>query len=227
MSDDATGIVDDEQLEEALGDVPVFPLPQVVLLPGARLPLHIFEPRYRTMLRDCLASHRLLAVAILAPPASAAPNAPHPPIARIAGVGKVVEHEPLPDGRSNILVVGQARVLLDELPFHPPYRRAHATVLVDRPVSVPEHEKAALVSAAAGFASEVKKHDPTFTLRLPRQHDAGALADACAHQLVIDPEVRMRLLEETDPLVRVRVVVAEIARQQGALGREPGGGVLN
>ncbi len=224
MTDEAHTL---ERMEEALSELPIFPLPQVVLLPGARLPLHIFEPRYRTMLRDCLAGHRMMAIAVLSPPALAPPNAAHPPIARVAGVGTIVEHEPLSDGRSNILVIGQARVLLDELPFAPPYRRAHATVLADRPIAVPEHEKVALVSAATAFASEVKRHDPTFHLRLPRQLDAGALADACAHQLVIDPEVRLRMLEETNPRERVRVVIAELARQQGALGRSGGGGVPN
>lgn len=42
--------------------VPVFPLPGVVLLPDQRLPLHIFEPRYRAMVRDSLSSHGWLVV---------------------------------------------------------------------------------------------------------------------------------------------------------------------
>ena len=37
----------------ALGNLPVFPLPQAVLFPRALLPLHIFEPRYRAMLAHC------------------------------------------------------------------------------------------------------------------------------------------------------------------------------
>ena len=44
-------------------DVAVFPLPQVVLFPGALMPLHIFEPRYRTMIRDVLASTRRICIA--------------------------------------------------------------------------------------------------------------------------------------------------------------------
>lgn len=205
--------------------LPLFPL-DAVLLPETHLPFHVFEPRYRTMLADALSGERLIGLHTLDPSAPPLPDG-RPALLPYGCAGEIVEHEPLSDGRSNILVIGQARVLLDELPFAPPYRRAHATVLADRPIAVPEHEKVALVSAATAFASEVKRHDPTFHLRLPRQLDAGALADACAHQLVIDPEVRLRMLEETNPRERVRVVIAELARQQGALGRSGGGGVPN
>ena len=51
----------------ALEEVPVFPLPNVVLLPGALLPLHVFEPRYREMTRDVVAGRRRMAVARLQP----------------------------------------------------------------------------------------------------------------------------------------------------------------
>jgi ATP-dependent Lon protease len=48
---------DRESLEHALAAIPIFPLPQVVLFPEAVLPLHVFEPRYRSMLRHELATH--------------------------------------------------------------------------------------------------------------------------------------------------------------------------
>ena len=53
---------------EELAALPIFPLPRVVLLPGAALPLHVFEPRYRAMMHDCLeAGPRAIAMAMLAP----------------------------------------------------------------------------------------------------------------------------------------------------------------
>src|SRR5690606_30905127 len=53
--------------QSALEALPIFPLPDVVLFPGAVLPLHIFEPRYREMTADLLAAHGLLALARLRP----------------------------------------------------------------------------------------------------------------------------------------------------------------
>src|SRR5207248_4854208 len=52
---------------DVLASLPIFPLPNCVLLPGGMLPLHVFEPRYREMTRDCLAGHQLMAVARLKP----------------------------------------------------------------------------------------------------------------------------------------------------------------
>ena len=49
------------------GLVPLFPLPNVVLFPGAPLPLHVFEPRYRKMVADALASHRTIGMVLLKP----------------------------------------------------------------------------------------------------------------------------------------------------------------
>ena len=50
-----------ESLEAAVGELPIFPLAQVVLFPRAIMPLHVFEPRYRRMLADCLARDRVMA----------------------------------------------------------------------------------------------------------------------------------------------------------------------
>ncbi|MGH7284137.1 MAG: LON peptidase substrate-binding domain-containing protein, partial [Polyangiaceae bacterium] len=49
-------------LEAALHELPLFPLGEVVLFPNVLLPLHVFEPRYRKMLKDCLASHGAIAI---------------------------------------------------------------------------------------------------------------------------------------------------------------------
>jgi Lon protease-like protein len=47
--------------------LPIFPLPNVVLFPNVFLPLHIFEPRYRTMIADALASDRMIGMVLLKP----------------------------------------------------------------------------------------------------------------------------------------------------------------
>jgi ATP-dependent Lon protease len=201
----------------ALAALPVFPLPQVTLFPRAVLPLHIFEPRYRAMLADAMASHRCMALTTIV-------SDDQPPgIARVAGVGVVARHEELPDGRSYILLRGLARVELDELPFVAPYRRARARVLLEQPTAVTDVERAALRAAAAGFVSEVRRRDLEVELELPEGLDVGAVADLCAAHIVLDAAVRQQALEELDVAERVRLVTGELVSQTARLTSARGG----
>lgn len=211
----------ERNLLEALDRLPIFPLPQVVFFPRAVLPLHVFEPRYRTMLRDCLATHGAMAIAQIIPGED---DQGRPRIAEIAGGGIVVEHHPLGDGRSNIVVVGKARLRLHELEPDDalPYRVARATVLEDQDAPVPEHDRTALVAAATMFAAEVKKHDPHFTFKLPKALEAPNLADLCAFQLIVDASARQAVLDELDPRVRVTMVLDQLALQHGAMMKADG-----
>lgn len=210
----------------ALRELPIFPLPQVVLFPRAVLPLHVFEPRYRTMLADALSSHKLIVMALVDPSGELDEHG-QPRILPVAGVGTIVEHQALPDGRSNILLHGLARVRLDELPFVPPYRRGRATLLDDVPTAVSEGDKASLVAAATAFVTELAKRDPKVRFQLPRNLAPEAIADTCAHHLVIDARARQAVLEELDVAARVRRVITELASQHMEMSRESGPGVLN
>jgi hypothetical protein len=91
---------------------------------------------------------------------------------------------------------------------------------------VAEHDRVALVAAATMFVTEVKKHDPHFTFRLPATPDAAHLADLCAYQLVVDAATRQTILDELDPRARVSLVLSQLALQHGAMLRG-GGGALN
>jgi len=207
-------------LEAALEALPIFPLSQVVLFPQAVLPLHIFEPRYRAMLKDCLGTHGAMAIALLR---GASKDAELPPIASVAGAGVIVEHQWQKDGRANILLHGQARVRLVELPFVPPYRRARATILHDSADAVSPSDRAALLACAGAFAAEVRQKSPEFSFRIPENLEPGVLSDYCAHHLVVDTGLRQQLLEEPSPRERVRLVTNELAAQHSAFVRESGG----
>ena len=100
---DAPPLYSTRALAPALEALPIFPLPQTVLFPGALLPLHVFEPRYRTMVKDCLSTHKALAVALIRETEERDVHR-HPLIERVAGVGVIIDHVELPDGRYNILV---------------------------------------------------------------------------------------------------------------------------
>ncbi|HEY4220241.1 MAG TPA: LON peptidase substrate-binding domain-containing protein, partial [Myxococcota bacterium] len=120
---------DDGNLQRALEALPIFPLPGTVFFPHTLLPLHVFEPRYRQLTADVLAGHQHIAVVQLDEERS---DARVPGVAKVAGVGRVVHHERLPDGRYHILLQGVGRaVLVEELPADGLlYRRARTDLLV-------------------------------------------------------------------------------------------------
>lgn len=201
----------------ALGALPLFPLPNAVLFPGAFLPLHIFEPRYRVMVRDVLQGHRALAIVMITDKDQVDLHG-HPTIADIAGVGVIVDHVELPGGRYDILLRGRARVRLQELPFDPPYRRAEARVISPPSDDVPAAEIMALMSSASAFAALLDKAHGGFEFRFPPNASPGVLADLCAHQLVIDPRERQVILETMDVQARVRRVSEALVVQRLAFG---------
>lgn len=90
-------------------ELPIFPL-SVVLFPGAPVPLHIFEPRYRQMLEDIQVTNNFFGLSYFDPSTSenAIPTAGH-----VGCVAEVTETLPLPDGRSNILAIGVIRYRIE------------------------------------------------------------------------------------------------------------------
>lgn len=200
-----------------LGPLPVFPLPQAVLFPKTRLPLHIFEPRYRAMTRDALDGDRLLVIALVTDEKTLDEHG-HPPVAGVCGIGEIVDHDLLPDGRFNLLVQGRARVHIQELPFTPPYRQVSARV-VESHGDASDADVAALVSAATRFAAHVRPRDPNFELSFPDDATPADIADACAHHLIMEGQQRQMILETLDIGERVRRAAEALAVQHALFGR--------
>lgn len=96
-----------EALEKVAGitHLPIFPLP-LVMLPNELLPLHIFEDRYRQMLRDVEQEGNFFGVTLFEPQESFIEM---PPVGTVGCVAEIRESETLPDGRSNILTLGIVR----------------------------------------------------------------------------------------------------------------------
>lgn len=114
--------------------LPLFPLPNALLLPETTLPLHVFEARYRAMLADALAGDRLIGIQLLNPGAGS-DGAGRPAVFEIGCAGEVVEHEPLEDGRSNILLRGAFRYrIAGERETPAPYRIAEVSPLSVHPL---------------------------------------------------------------------------------------------
>lgn len=104
--------------------VPLFPLPGALLLPRARLPLHIFEPRYVQMLEDCLKTPERL-IGMVQP--RKVPGGP-PRLNAIGCAGRLTAFSETEDGRYMITLTGMSRFrMVEEIEGFTPYRRAHVT----------------------------------------------------------------------------------------------------
>src|SRR3982751_3713936 len=167
----------------ALSSLPIFPLPNCVLLPGGLLPLHVFEPRYRELTRDCLAGNQFMGVARLRPGYEMTYYG-RPPVYERFGVGKIICSEELPDGRFALLLRGVARAeIARELPpAERKYRLVEARVLTDAKCDSPDtrdcHRR--LISLCDRLA-EVIDQGGAQLRDLVRSFDSpGACADAVA-----------------------------------------------
>ena len=189
--------------------IPIFPLPDLVFFPHTVLPLHIFEPRYRRMIAECLASDRRLAVVMLKPGWERDYEG-SPPVHPVAGVGRIIQCERLDDGRYNILLRGDDRIRIEEeLPSGKPYRVVRAVVLQDkapaggRAALIPELES--LMSAYLRLLETLGRKDSGFLERKKNLSSPGPLIDRIASVAVPDSRVRQRLLETLDLEERLRV----------------------
>lgn len=181
----------------------LFPLP-VVLFPGAMMPLHIFEPRYRRMLEDCLASDRQFGMLFHAEGS----NEP----ARAGDVGCIAyveQSDVLDDGRSNIIVSGRDRFAIESLlTSGEPYAVALVRAYEDHPSSSKEiatlaERVGALFMRVAGAARALAGDtNPMPTLST----DPTALSFAIPSMIDLDGEARQKLLVSRSAEERLREI---------------------
>lgn len=181
--------------------LPLFPLP-LVLFPGVLLPLHIFEPRYREMLADCLAGDRRFGIVF-----NSEEDTDGPQRGAVGCVAVIQNTETLPDGRSNIVVVGEDRFAIARFVTGiRPYPLGEVLIYGDVEES-PEplgslarqlREVFERVGRAARALADDRDPLPT----LPE--DPAALSFTIASLIDLDPAGRQRLLASRSPLGRLR-----------------------
>lgn len=108
-------------------ELPLFPLPEVVLFPGRPLPLHIFEPRYRMMINTVMDADRRFGV-VLFDPEKGEP-------AKVGSCAEVLQMQRLPDDRLMILTVGQQRFRVLDYVRHKPFRVGLVEWIEDQPTT--------------------------------------------------------------------------------------------
>lgn len=173
-------------------DLPVFPL-SVVLFPGALMPLHIFEERYKKMINDCLAGEKIFGITYLAEDESWPPG-----IGRIGTIAQIMAVVPLDGGRMNILTVGIKRYRTLRYIEKETYLKAEVEIINDIPddydlVSLTEEVKKLYVRAAK--ALKELNDEQTLPTELPEEPEEFSFAIAAVLQMP---------LEKKQPLLELR-----------------------
>lgn len=201
------------EMEIVLPDeVPVMTLPNVAFFPQALLPLHVFETRYRQMLKDVLATNRLFAVAGLDPRPAAATDRPEP-LHRIASVGIVRACQKNENGTSNLLLQGLARVEVVDIISDEPYRRILIRALASAPgASIDENQRlrtelARLLSLKLRLSATGPDEMTDF---LKTVDDPETFVDIAAFSLCESPAVKQKLLETLDVHRRLELFARQL-----------------
>lgn len=191
--------------------LPLFPLPNIVFFPQTRLPLHVFEPRYRQMVKDVLESDSRFGIVLLRP-GWEAEYFGAPPIFSCGTVGTIEQAVPLEDGRYNIVVRGDVRFRVVDEVSRVPYRTA-------RVVACPEVERD--VQQAYAQRESLADLSRQYLRYLPDQTavpeidsvNLDALANALIMSLNLDVEEKQKLLELNDVVTRAEEIGSELSNR--------------
>ncbi len=179
--------------------LPLFPLTGVLLLPGAHIPLHVFEPRYRSMIQDALAEEPVIGlIQPLVPQIEDddPEDSEHPALYSIGCAGVIEHWERLADGRMVMLVRGVQRFRwIRELPGVRGYRRVevdYQEFVADLDDAGVEIDPAPLMRALKTFA---EAHQITLELNRLEQLPGRTLLNSVAMALPFAPAEKQALLE--------------------------------
>lgn len=197
-------------LEEFSGLLPLFPLPKVVLFPGARLPLHIFEPRYREMVSDAERDEGLIGLVCLKQRREQGDGG-NSPVHPVACVGQMRNLQKLPDGRYLMQLVGVARARIrEELDVDKPYRLARVELMPDvvNPLD-PEPVSPLFDRTLEAFNIMLRNLAdlPGSLVSIQKNAPPGLLLDVLSYYLPVDSLIKQRLLEESEVHDRARLLL--------------------
>jgi len=190
--------------------IPLFPLTNVAVLPFAELPLRVFEPRYKAMLSDALASNRVIGI-VQQQPNLGPDNVDRPPIFTVGSAVIIVRVEPLPNGDSSIVVRAFTRFrLVEELvAADVPYRTARVEALPELADDA-EREQLRMERPSLEGALATWLGAGGGSLRLPPMSDE-ALVNLLVMNLDFDVLDRQMLIEQPGVLARARKLVELLA----------------
>jgi len=193
-------------------EIAVMTLPEVTFFPQALMPLHIFEPRYRQMLKDVLATHRIFAVAGLHPESDPTEERGQ----RIATAGIVRACNLNDDGTSNLLLHGLVRVNSLGIVNEDPYRviRVEPLTTEGAPTSATNLRLRQRIERLISMRHQLGGATPDgFAQFLKSVDDLDAFIDLAAFTLCPDASLKQRLLETLDVSQRLRLYGEALRRE--------------
>ncbi len=215
-------------------ELAVMTLPELTFFPQALLPLHIFEPRYRAMLTDVLDTHRMFAVAALAPETD--PTQPEAPCS-IATVGMIRASQQAENGTSNLLLQGLVRVKIDAIVREEPYRVIRVHPLASE-AGAGLAENVHLRNQLAGLLDTKLElsgqNNSQLTQFLRDISDPEIYVDVAAFNLCEDQRLKQTLLETLNLNTRLRLFSERLRQEIATLklakrlqGRLPNDDIAN
>ena len=202
------------KIESAVFDeMPIFPLKNAHLFPGAVLPLHIFEPRYIEMIEFVLDSGtNAIAIASLNARDKAS-DAEQPQVNPIMGAGLIFAAEKLDGGRWNVLVRGVTRIrMIEENEQAHLFRTIRSIVESDVGVPMDHPLHAQLRSLLGQLADAAPEAKEVLNLIMSQGNCAGSLTNLLGAHATSDPTMRQRMLNSVNVEERLRIAVKHIGR---------------
>ena len=183
--------------------VPVFPLPNAILFPGARLPLYIFEPRDKQMVEDALMEERYISVALLKDPEGEALPA------EFCGLGQITDVEHLPKNEKNIVLTGLVRVKLLREVAADPYIRAEVSPVAQRQPQPEKHELlfVKMREAVKQWLFRMRAGNIRQLAELGSCKSVAELCDFFGAYLLDDHGVRQQILAELNVSKRAALII--------------------
>jgi Lon protease-like protein len=195
--------------------VPVFPLPDLVLFPRVLVPLHIFELRYRTMVREALSAERLLALALLQPGWEADYHG-NPEYFPLGCLARFEDVEWLPNDCYDIQVLGLARVRIGAIVREYPYRAARIEMLPQEPYTEDDPlvaiEKGALADAFDRWLANQAQEFEVAKPESPRTLTYEALVNHACMAVDATPREKLDLLAMDSVIERGHLVCELLER---------------
>src|SRR5262245_37950586 len=182
--------------------LPIFPLSNVVLFPRVKTPLHLFEPRYRQLARDVLQGDRRIGMVVVRPE-HVAEMPGDPPIYPIGCAGVITESQRLPDGRYNIVLLGEHRVRIEAEESRSESRLYRVARVVRLEDSYPEAERTRVARLRAAIIADVgvlvRRSQPERSHKFDPELFAGVddetFVNAVSNAFAFSAEEKQALLE--------------------------------
>jgi Lon protease-like protein len=200
-------------------EVGIMTLPNAILFPQALLPLYVFEPRYRKMLKECLENQRMFAVALPHTSTSTklVPN-------RIAGVGLIRACVDKPDGSSNLILQGVSRVRFTDFVQEKPFYIGRIEVLdtVESDALEVEALSVKVLELIGNMHDSGQIHAEGILKFLREIQDYDALADIVTYSFIEDLPTKQEILETLNLRDRLKKVIIALRKQSADQGPKLG-----